>query len=79
VSLGEPDYERVHGGVARLGGVAESAEDFFVFVLVFLGNDDERGRGEAAFDAVEVAAWFAGFGLGSAFGAVGAMGGELSW
>ena len=51
----------------RLEGLAEAAEDFFVFVLVFLGEDYERGGGEAVLEAVQAAALFAGFGLGSAF------------
>ena len=76
--LGEAQDERVFGRVVRLEGLAEAAEDFFVFMLVFLGEDYERGRGEAVLQGVQAAALFAGFGLGSAFLAVAAIGLELS-
>ena len=41
--LSETQHERVFGGVVRVEGLAEAAEDFFVFVLVFFGEDDEGG------------------------------------
>ena len=47
VRLGKAQDERVFGGIVRLEGLAKAAEDFFVFVLVFLGEDDESGGGES--------------------------------
>ncbi len=67
MGLGEAQDERVFGRVVRLEGLAEAAEDFLVFMLVFLGEDYERCRGEAVLQGVQAAALFAGFGLGSAF------------
>jgi hypothetical protein len=46
-------------------------------VLVFFGEDDEGGRGEPVLERSEAAALLAGFGFGSAFGAVAAIGGDL--
>ena len=79
VGLGQAQDERVFGGVVRLEGVAKAAEDFFVFMLVFLGEDYERCGGEAVLQGVQAAALFAGFGLGSAFLAVAAIGLALSF
>ncbi len=79
VGLGEAQDERVFGRVVRLEGLAEAAEDFLVFMLVFLGEDYERCRGEAVLQGVQAAALFAGFGLGSAFLAVAAIGLALSF
>jgi hypothetical protein len=62
----------------RLEGLAKTSEDFFVFTFVFLGEDYERCRGEAVLQGVEAAALLAGFGLGSAFLAVAAIGLALS-
>ena len=77
--LGQAQDERVFGGIVRLEGLAKAAEDFFVFVLVFLGKDDESGGGEAVLETVQAAALFAGFGFGSAFAAVAAIGFALSF
>jgi hypothetical protein len=63
----------------RLEGRAKAAEDLLVFLLIFLGQDHEGGGAEAVLDAVEAAALLAGFGVGSAFGAVAAIGCELSF
>jgi hypothetical protein len=41
--LSQTEYECVFGGVLRVEGFAEAAEDFFVFLLVLLGEDDEGG------------------------------------
>ena len=79
MGLSETEYERFFGGVGRVEGLLETAEDFLVFVLVFFGKDDEGGGSEAVLQRSEAALLFAGFGFGSAFGAVAAVGGELSW
>jgi hypothetical protein len=79
VGLGEAQDERVFDGVVRLEGVAEASENFLVFVFVFLGEDYERCGGEAVLQGVQAAALFAGFGLGSAFSAVAAIGLALSF
>ena len=42
MGLGEAHDERVFGRIVRLEGLAEAAEDFLVFMLVFLGEDYER-------------------------------------
>ncbi len=54
-------------------------EDFFVFVLMFLGQDHERCGSQAMLDGVEAAALFAGFGAGSTFAAVATIGRALSF
>ena len=45
--LGEAYDERFFGGIVRLERLAEAVEDCFVLVLVFFGEDYERGRGKA--------------------------------
>ena len=62
----------------RLEGVAEALQNFPVFMFVFLGEDYERCGGEAVLQGVQAAALFAGFGLGSTFLAVAAIGLALS-
>jgi hypothetical protein len=63
----------------RREGFAKAAEDFFVFMLVFFGEDYERCGGEAVLQGVQAAALFAGFGLGSAFSAIASVGLALSF
>ena len=77
--LGQAQDERVFGRIVRLEGLAKAAEDRFVFVLVFLGQDDESGGSESVLEAVQAAALFAGFGPGSAFAAVATIGLALSF
>ena len=79
VRLSQAQDERVFGGIVRLEGLAKAAEDFFVLVLVFLGEDDESGGSEAVLETVQAAALFAGFGLGSTFAAVATIGLALSF
>jgi len=79
VGVGQAQDERVFGRVVRLEGLAKTAEDFFVFMFVFLGEDYERCRSEAVLQGVQAAALFAGFGLGSALLAVTAIGLALSF
>ena len=79
MSLSEAHDEGVFSGVSRVEGLAETAEDLLVFVLVFFREDDESGGAEAVLQVSEAAALFAGFGFGSTFGAVAAVGGELSF
>ena len=38
--LSQSQYERVFGGIVRLERFTESTEDFLIFVLVLLGEDD---------------------------------------
>jgi hypothetical protein len=45
--LGEAYDECFFYGVVGLEGLAEAVEDGFVFVLVFLGKDYERGGSES--------------------------------
>ena len=45
--LGEAYDERFFGGIVRLERLAEAEKDGFVFVLVFLGEDYERGGTES--------------------------------
>jgi hypothetical protein len=77
MSLSEAQDERVFGGVVRLKGFAETAENFFVFVLVFLGEYDESRSAESVLERSQAAALPALFSFGSAFEAVAAVGGEL--
>ena len=42
VRLSKADHKRVFGDVLRGEGFAEAAQEFIVFVLVLLGEDDER-------------------------------------
>jgi hypothetical protein len=63
----------------RLEGLVKAAEDRFVLVLVFLGEDYESGGSESMLEAVRAAALLAGFGLRSAFAAVAAIGLALSF
>jgi hypothetical protein len=55
----------------RLIGLAEAAEDGFVFVVVFLGQDHEGGGAESMLEAVTAAPLLAAVDFGSAFPAVG--------
>ena len=41
--VSQAQYKRVFSGVLRAEGYAKAAEDFFVFVPVLLGEDDESG------------------------------------
>ena len=68
--LGQAQDERVFGCIVRLEGLAKTAEDVFVLVLVFLGQDDECGGGEAMLEGIQAAALFARFGAGSTFAAI---------
>ena len=79
VRLGEAYDECFFYGVVGLEGLAEAVEDGFVFVLVFLGEDYQRGGSESVFQAVGAAAVLAGFGLGSAFAAIATIGLALSF
>jgi hypothetical protein len=47
VRVREAQDERVLGGILRVEGVAKTAKAFFVFVVVFLGQDHD-GRGAQA-------------------------------
>ena len=78
VCLSQAQNERFFAGVMRLEGLAEAAEDFFVLVLVFLGEDDECGRSEAVLQTREAAALLPFFCFRSAFCAVAAIGFDLS-
>ena len=73
VRLCKAQDERVFRCVVRLEGVAKAAENLFVFMLMFFGQDYERGGGQTVLKSVQTAALFAGFGLGSAFAAVAAV------
>ncbi len=79
VGLGQAQDERVFGCVVRLEGFAKAAQDLFVFMLVFLGQDHECCGGQAMLDGVEAAALFAGFRAGSTFAAVAMVGRALSF
>ena len=50
-----------------------------LFMVVFIGKDYKRGGGKAMLEGVPAAALFAGFGLGSTFAAVAAIGLALSF
>jgi hypothetical protein len=78
VRLGQAEYESFFGRIVRLEGFAKAAENFVVLVPVLVGEDYECGGGEAVLEGVQAAALFAGFGVGSAFAAVAAIGFELS-
>ena len=79
VGLGQAQDERVFGCAVRLKGFAKAAQDLFVFMLVFLGQDHECCGRQAMFDGVEAAALFAGFRAGSTFAAVATIGQALSF
>ena len=79
VRMGQAQDERVFGGIVRLEGLAKAVEDCFIFMLVFLGKDYERGGSEAVLQTVEAAVLFAGFGLGSTFAAIATIGLALSF
>ena len=79
VGLGQTQDERVFGGAVRLKGLAKTVQDFFVFMLVFLGQDHECCGGQAMLEGVQAAALFAGFGAGSTFAAVATIGHALSF
>ncbi len=79
VGLGQAQDERFFGCAVRLEGFAKAAQDLFVFMLVFLGQDHERCGGQAMLEGVEAAALFAGFRAGSTFAAVAPIGRALSF
>ena len=45
--LSQAQHECVFGGIQRLEGFAEAAEDFFVLLFVFFREDDQDRRGES--------------------------------
>ena len=47
VGLGQAQDERFFGCIVRLKGFAKAAQDLFVFMLVFLGQDHECCGGQA--------------------------------
>jgi len=79
VRLGQAEDERVFDRALRLEGVAEASEDFLVLVRILLGEDDESGRREAVLEAVQSAAFFAGFGFWAALAAVAPVGFALAF
>ena len=79
VGLGQAQDKRVFGCAVRLKGFAKAAQDLFVFVQVFLGQDHERCGGQAMFERVESADLLAGFGAGSTFAAIATIGQALSF
>ena len=79
VGLGQAQDERVFGCAVRLKGFAKAAQDLFVFMLVFLGQDHECCGGQAMLEGVEAAALFAGFRAGSTFASVATIGRALSF
>ncbi len=79
VRLCEAYDERFFGGILGLEGLAEAAEDCFVFLLVFLREDYECGGRESVFQTILTTALFPGFGLRSAFAAVATIGLALSF
>ena len=79
VGLGQTQDERVFGCAVRLKGFAKAAQDLFVFMLVFLGQDYECCGGQAVLEGVQAATLFAGFGAGSTFTAIATIGHALSF
>jgi hypothetical protein len=79
VGVRQTQDERFFGGVLRLEGLGEAAENCFVLVLVFLREDYESGGTETVLDAVGAAAVLAGFCLGPAFAAIATIGLALSF
>jgi hypothetical protein len=53
MSLRQAEHEGILDGAVRPERLTETSKDFFVFMPVFRGKDDERGRSEAVFDAVD--------------------------
>jgi hypothetical protein len=47
VSLRQAQYKCIFDGIMRLQGVAKAAENPFVFIRVFLGQDHENRRCQA--------------------------------
>jgi hypothetical protein len=78
VGVRQTQDERFFGGVLRLERVGKAAENCFILVLLFLGEDDESGGTETVLDAVGAATVLAGFGLGSALAAILTIGLALS-
>ncbi len=79
VGLGQTQDERFFGCALRLKGVAKATQDFFVFMLVLLGQDHECCGGKAMLEGVQAATLFAGFGDGSTFATVATIGRALSF
>ena len=79
VRLGEAKTSASSSGIVRLERLAKATENLFVFLLVFFGKDHESGGSEAVLETVQAAALFSGFGLGSAFAAVAAIGFTLTF
>jgi hypothetical protein len=78
MGVSQAQDERVLGRIVRLEGLAEAAKDFLVLMLVLAGKDYERGGGKTVLQGIRAAALFAGFGLGSTFAAIAAIGLALS-
>jgi hypothetical protein len=63
VRLSQTQYQRVFNGALGLEGVAKALEDFFVFVRVLFGKDDDGGGSEPVFYARKAAPLPTRFGL----------------
>jgi hypothetical protein len=79
VRLSQAQYQCIFGHIVRLEGLAKAAEDLFVLLRVFLGQDYESRGAETMPQTVQAAALFAFIGFGSALETVAPVGFALSF